>query len=123
MMVKGDVPESVVTLTSTVSTPGGEVAVIEVSLFTLKSLERMAPKRTSLTLVKLVPVIVTFVPPTTGPFLGKMLVIVGPGGGTGGIVIACVVVALGPPLTLMVWPVKICEVDVPLEFVTVKVTV
>ena len=34
-----------------------------------------------------------------------------------------VVVAAGPPLRLMVWPVKTWVVDVPVESVTVRVAV
>jgi hypothetical protein len=67
----------VVTVTSTVPLPGGEVAVIEVEEFTVSLVAATVPKSTVDPLVKLVPVIVTLVPPAAGPLLGRMPVTVG----------------------------------------------
>ena len=70
-------PPAVVTLTSTVPVPAGEVAVIEVAEFTVKPVAAVAPKVTAVAPVRLVPVIVTVVPPAPGPDVGDMLVTVG----------------------------------------------
>ena len=73
----------VVTVTSTApAEPAGELQVIEVSVFAeqLPKAE-VAPKETSVALVKPVPVMVTLVPPAVGPVLGLIEVtagIVGP---------------------------------------------
>ncbi len=65
------VPPDVVTVTSTVPTePAGLVAVMLVALFTVKLVAGVLPNLTTVAPVKLVPVIVTMVPPETGPFVG-----------------------------------------------------
>ena len=72
-------PPVVVTLTSTVPVPAGEVAVIEVAELTVKPVAGVAPNVTAVAPVKLVPVIVTEVPPVDGPDVGEIEVIVGAG--------------------------------------------
>jgi hypothetical protein len=68
----------VVTVTSIVlARPGGAVAVIEVSEFTVKFAAGMEPNETALAPVKPVPVIVTTVPPAVGPESGESPVTVG----------------------------------------------
>src|SRR5271165_4855437 len=64
------VPPTVVTVTSTVPVPAGLVAVIWVALTTENVVAAVAPKCTALDPVKLVPVMVTTVPPAVGPWLG-----------------------------------------------------
>ena len=69
------VPPKVVTVTSTgvpgeqlePEAHGGEVAVMEVSEFTVKDVAAVVPKSTAVAPVKLVPHIVTVEPPATGP--------------------------------------------------------
>jgi hypothetical protein len=61
------VPLGVVTVTSTVPVPAGETAVIEVSEMTLKLVALVEPNLTALAPVRLVPVMVTEVPPAAGP--------------------------------------------------------
>ena len=69
------------TVTSTVpAAPAGEVAVIEVALLTVNDTEAV-PNFTAVVPVKLVPVIVTLVPPAVVPDVGLMAVTVGAGGG------------------------------------------
>ena len=59
------------TVTSTVpAAPAGAVAVIEVALLTVKVVAAVAPNLTPVAPVKLVPVMVTEVPPAVGPELG-----------------------------------------------------
>ncbi len=73
-----DVPDGLVTLTSTVPTaPAGEVAVMEVAELTVKVEAATEPKRTALTVERLVPVMLTEVPPAVEPELGLTLVTVG----------------------------------------------
>ena len=72
-----DVPPVVVTVTSTVPVPAGEVAVIDVAEFTVKPVALVAPNLTAVAPVKLVPVIVTLVPPAVGPAVGEIEVTVG----------------------------------------------
>ena len=67
-----------VTVTSTTPEPAGLVAVIWVALSTL-NVAAAVPNLTALAPVKLVPVIVTEVPPAVGPLLGATDVTVGPG--------------------------------------------
>ena len=55
----------------------GDVAVIDVSLLTVKPVAAVAPKFTAVAPVNPVPVIVTDVPPAAGPLLGVTLVTVG----------------------------------------------
>jgi hypothetical protein len=71
-----DVPPGVVTLTSTTPVPAGDVAVIDVAELNVK-LAAVAPKVTAVTPVKLVPVMVTDVPPAVGPAVGEIEVTVG----------------------------------------------
>ena len=52
-----------VTVTSTVPIPAGEVAVIWVALLTVKEAAALPPKLTAVAPEKLVPVMVTLVPP------------------------------------------------------------
>jgi len=73
-----EVPAAVVTMTSTVPVPAGDVAVIDVAELTVKAVALMAPNFTAVTPLKLVPVIVTDVPPAAGPDVGEMLATVGP---------------------------------------------
>src|SRR5438874_811325 len=74
-----EVPALVVTFTST--GPGimlyGAVAVIRVEEFTTTISADLSPKVTGEDVVKLVPVIVTWVPPIVGPLLGPTAVTVG----------------------------------------------
>ena len=58
------------TVTSTVPVPAGAVAVMVVELSTVKVAGLPVPKSTAVAPVKLVPVIVTEVPPVVGPELG-----------------------------------------------------
>ncbi len=65
------VPSAVVTTTSTVPTaPGGLTAVICVSELTVKVVAALPPKVTDVAPASAVPVIVTLVPPATGPTFG-----------------------------------------------------
>ena len=73
----GDVPPVVVTLMSTVPVPGGDVAVIWVAELTVNPVAAVAPNVTAVAPVKLVPVIVTTVPPAAGPAVGEIDVTVG----------------------------------------------
>ena len=71
-------PPVVVTVTSTVPVaPGGAVAVMLVALLTVKFVALVAPNLTAVAPVRLVPVIVTVVPPVAGPVLGLSPVTVG----------------------------------------------
>ena len=70
------VPLGVVTRTSIVPVPAGEVAVRLVAELYV-TLAATLPNETVDALVNPVPVIVTIVPPATGPLAGEMLVIVG----------------------------------------------
>ena len=70
-----DVPPASETLTSTTPVPGGETAVIVVVEVTTTSVACVKPKRTSVVAslaTKLVPVMVTGVPPASGPWLGTI---------------------------------------------------
>lgn len=71
-------PPSVVTVTSAVPTPGGDVAVIWVSLSSVKD-ARLLPNLTAgfTPHPKSVPVIVTLVPPEVEPLADEIEVIVG----------------------------------------------
>ena len=75
------VPFGVVTVTLTVPLPEGLVAVICVSLSTVKLLAAFEPKETLVVRIKPVPVIVTLVPPAAGPLVGLMPDTFGPAGG------------------------------------------
>ena len=72
------VPPGVVTLTSTVPVPAGEVAVRLVAELYV-TLAALVPNVTVDALVNLVPVIVTVVPPAAGPLAGEILVTAGAG--------------------------------------------
>ena len=72
-----DVPLGVVTVTSTVPVPAGEVAVIEVAELTVKLVALAAPNFTAVAPVNTVPVMVTDVPPTVEPDVGEIDVTVG----------------------------------------------
>nr|MCA1071699.1 hypothetical protein [Delftia acidovorans] len=63
---------TVVTRTSTVPVPAGAMAVIWVALLTVKPVAAVAPKVTAVAPDRLVPVIVTMVPPLAGPAVGEM---------------------------------------------------
>src|SRR5438445_6628508 len=71
------VPPAVVTVTSTVPTPVGEVAVIWVALSTVKEPAALLPNLTAVAPEKLVPVMVTLLPPYIGPVFGLTLATVG----------------------------------------------
>ena len=72
------VPLAVVTLTVAWPTvPAGAVAVIEVSELTVNEVAAVPPKLTAVAPVKFAPVIVTTVPPATGPLVGAIDVMVG----------------------------------------------
>ena len=72
------VPLPVVTVTSTVPLPAGDVAVIEVALLTVKEDAGPAlPKPTLEAPEKFVPVMVTLVPPAPEPVFGLIPVTVG----------------------------------------------
>ena len=64
-------------MTSTVPVPAGDVAVIDVALLTVNVVAAVAPNFTAVAPVKLVPVIVTDVPPAVGPELGLTPVMMG----------------------------------------------
>ena len=72
-----EVPPAVVTRTSIVPVPAGDVAVIEVAELTVKPVAGVAPKVTAVAPLRLVPVIVTGVPPAPGPDIGEIEVTVG----------------------------------------------
>jgi hypothetical protein len=67
----------IVTVTSTVPEPAGDVAVIDVAEFTVKLGALVDPNLTVWTFLKPVPPIVTNVPPLPDPLLGVTLVTVG----------------------------------------------
>jgi len=75
----GDVPPEVVTVTSTVPVVvlAGDVAVIDVAEFSVTVAAACAPNDTDAPVMKLVPVIVTDVPPPVGPDVGLIDVTVG----------------------------------------------
>ena len=57
--------------------PAGEVAVIEVWLFTVNEDAAVVPKLTAVAPVKLVPVMTTLVPPAVDPPVGDIEVMAG----------------------------------------------
>ncbi len=77
------VPDGLVTVTSTLLLPAGETAVIEVAELTVKLVAAVEPKRTAVAPVKLVPVMVTEVPPVEGPDTGLNALTVGAVGDAG----------------------------------------
>ena len=76
------VPAGVVTLTQAApAVPDGVVAEIAVALMTVRPVAAVPPMSTEVAPVNPVPIIVTVVPPATGPYVGVMLVKVGRGRG------------------------------------------
>ena len=71
------VPPGPLTVTSTVPLPAGEVAISSLSSTTTKLGEALEPKSTLVAPVKLVPIMVTDVPPVVGPLVGETAVTVG----------------------------------------------
>ena len=71
------VPPDVVTVTSTVPVPAGEVILMEVPLLTVRLVPAVVPNLTPVAPLRLVPVMVTTVPPPAGPLLGLMPLTVG----------------------------------------------
>ena len=67
-------------MTSTVPVPAGAVAVIWVAVFTITPVAAVVPNLTPVAPVRLVPVMVTEVPPAVGPEVGLIPVTVGAGG-------------------------------------------
>ena len=67
----------VVTVTSTVPVPAGDVAVMDVAETTVTLVAAVVPKSTAVAPVKLAPVMVTSVVPAVGPASGATLVTVG----------------------------------------------
>ena len=80
-VVSAEVPALVVTVTSTVPVPVGLVAVIVVLESNLTRVDAVVPKFTLEPAVNPVPVMVTAVPPATGPLAGAMPVTETEGGG------------------------------------------
>jgi hypothetical protein len=107
------VPAAVFAVMSTApAVPDGDVATHVVTEEQLTEVAAAAPKLTEVAPgTKPVPVMVTAVPPVSGP----------PAGETPVMDSALVVVAEGPPLFNTVCPVKVWLVDVPAESVTVNV--
>ena len=70
-------PPGVATVTFTVPVPAGEVIEIEVAELTTRPAPTTVPKWTAVAPVKLVPVMLTAVPPAAGPATGLTLVTVG----------------------------------------------
>lgn len=68
-VVIGELPLELLTVTTTVPAPAGEVALITVSLTTLNFAD-VAPKSTVEAPVNPDPVMVTEVPPAAGPLVG-----------------------------------------------------
>ena len=68
-----------VSVTFTVPVPGGEVAVTSLDDIPFILVADAVPKYTAVGLLRLVPVMVTEVPPEVGPEVGDMAVIVGAG--------------------------------------------
>jgi hypothetical protein len=66
-----DVPDGVVTTTSTVPVPAGDVAVIDESEFTVKVVAAADPNLTEVAPVNPLPITLTTVPPAAGPAFGE----------------------------------------------------
>jgi len=76
--VIADTPPAVVTLRLTLpAEAAGEIAVISVEDTTMNEVAAAAPNLTEVAAVRLVPVIVTCVPPEIRPFVGEIEVITG----------------------------------------------
>ena len=71
-----DVPPAVVTVTSTVPEPPGEVTVTDVAVLAVTAAEAV-PNLTDVAEPRLVPVTTTLVPPVEGPEVGAIEVTVG----------------------------------------------
>ena len=71
-----EVPPAVVTVTSTVPVPDGEVTVIDVAESAV-TVPVVVPNLTAVAFARLVPVTVTLVPPAPGPEVGLTPVTVG----------------------------------------------
>ena len=79
-LLVAEVPPAVVTVMSTVpAVPAGSVAVMLPLLLTTKEAAAFEPKSTAVALARLVPLIVTDVPPAVDPWLGVTPVTVGLG--------------------------------------------
>ncbi len=103
----GDVPSDVVTVTSTVATDSaGAVAVIWVALLIVKVVAATVPNLTPVAPVKLVPVMITEVPPAVVPVAGLTPVTVG-----------------GAGVAKVKWSAGALTGDVPSDVVTVTSTV
>jgi hypothetical protein len=76
----GLVPAGVVTVTLTVPVPAGDVAVIEVAELTTTPVPAAVPNLTAVAPVKLIPEMVTLVPPAAGPDFGDTEVTQGAAG-------------------------------------------
>jgi hypothetical protein len=72
-----EVPSGVVTVTSTVPVPAGETAETTFGPSTVTSVAALMPKLTAVAPVRLLPKMYTFVPPVSGPRLGKTTLTVG----------------------------------------------
>ena len=75
-----EVPSGVVTVTGTVPVPAGDAAVISVDETTCTFVAAVVPKSTDVAPEKLLPVMVTGVPPDVEPEEGEMEERVGTGG-------------------------------------------
>ena len=73
------VPPGVVTNTFTTPVPGGDVAVMVVALTTVTLRPLLLPNLSAVAPVKPVPVMLTAVPPPSGPSAGETPVMVGGG--------------------------------------------
>ena len=71
------VPPTVVTVTCTVPVPAGATAVICVAESTVNEVAAVPPNFTAVAPVKLLPVMVTGMPPAAGPLFGEIEVTVG----------------------------------------------
>ena len=67
------VPFVVVTVTLTAPLPTGDMALILLALTTTNDVAAVDPKLTALTLLKLVPLMITDVPPPSDPLIGAMV--------------------------------------------------
>src|SRR5947209_5014680 len=91
----GEVPDGVVTVTSTVPVPAGDTAWIVVPDSIVKLVASLGPNLTAVASVRLLPEIVTVVPPADGPLLGATPLTLGHAGMTG------VTAKLWPPRVAM----------------------
>ena len=73
LILGDDVPNGVVTMTSTAPVPGGDVAVIEVSELTVTAVAAAEPNLTEVAPVNPLPLTLTTVPPKAGPEFGETL--------------------------------------------------